>query len=169
MTYLLGTSRKAYSNPKTEAHLRAVLARLISADREDNTRIVDILEILTTLLLALSVESEADSTMSAGAIVRVSDTDHIDLADATRTDDAGILLEDVNSGSTAKWAPYGVAERSGWALTAGGIYYLSATSAGEIVSAPDRTNDGDHAIIVGRALTTELFLYDKGTAFRYSG
>lgn len=158
MTFILGSSRKVYTNPETRAHIRAVLAGLSRDQGDDEDRIVDLLEDVATLFGSFLREAEAAEAITAGQIVRVTADDIISLSRAHQSPNwlvAGAATEDIALGTVGKYVPFGVVHRNGWGLTRMATYYLSATADGEVVSAPDATTDGNRVIPVGFALTAE--------------
>jgi len=98
----------------------------------------------------------------AGQVIYVKGTSNIGLAQAdTRpdTEAAGLVLADTLSGFTATYVTQGAFTQSDWTnvigaatLTPGVRYFLSAATAGRLVSA--QVGSGDHHVFVGRALNT---------------
>lgn len=120
--------------------------------------LIDSLESVTA---TFTRDGEADAAMSLGDLVYVSAVDHVNLAAASpgaASEVAGMALEDAVAGQPIKYALFGVVTKSGWGLTAGSEYYLSAATAGAMAVAPSSDAAGNFAILVGRALTTEDFL-----------
>lgn len=153
----MATTNRVYTNPQTPAHVRSNWAALQAALDDElvtETELDDELE-------ALFYESaEAQEDIDAGEAVYISAAGQISLADASAQLDAdGFAVADISSGATGQYATGGfLSEFSG--LTPGAWYFLSATTPGAIVTAPDSETSGtDASIIMGKAITsTKLWI-----------
>lgn len=144
-----------YTNPQTQAHLRAVLAKLRSLDENSYATLDDIEGINTDT-------GTASEDLTGSQLVYVDSAGDVHLADASSESTgyvSGAATADATSGSVAAFKTVGIISRTGWGLTPGQSYFLSGVSPGEIVSVPDVASSGEVVIMVGRALSaTELFL-----------
>lgn len=138
-----------YTNPRTQSQIRAVL-QSINVCLSDLTLAID--RVGTYLGVAGEVISVGDVVrLSSGAFVRAQ-------ADSESNALAIGVVQDI-SGLDVRIAMSDVVVNSGWTLTPGARYFLSATTAGGLVTAPDSTTAGAVALMVGYALsTTELFV-----------
>lgn len=124
------------TSPKTPAHLRIVLDRLrnqISAAASDD---------ITELQNVVFITPTADSSFAIGDVVYASGMDTAELAIATGLSTSGaigISVEVTASGIASKIQVSGIVENTGWSLTSGLVYYLSAITAGALVTTPDNT------------------------------
>ncbi len=109
------------------------------------------------------VEAIFDSNTSAGMVVYVSSSGHVDLAQADAVSTAtpiGLALTDVLATEIGQYKPEGQVSLSDWTaiigstfLTAGAIYFLSETTAGGMSTTPPNTG-GETIVRIGRAITT---------------
>ncbi len=106
--------------------------------------------------------AQADENLLAGQVIYVKGTSNVELAQAnTRpdTEAAGLVLSDTLTGFTAPYVTQGTITLSDWtnvigaaALAPGVRYFLSAATAGRLVSA--QVSGGNFHVFVGRALST---------------
>lgn len=157
------TGRHLYTSPKTESQLRETLTRINQLIRLDGEKLDALDEAITSLSVSNRQSAEADSDMTAGQAVRIPSEDHIDLAQAdvvANADVIGIVVSDVASGGEVDFAYGGIVQVDDWGLTPGADYFLSATTAGKIVTSPDGSAAGNMVRRVGRAISAEEFLVD---------
>ena len=141
---------KIYTSPKTPGHVLDTLWKL-SANVEALATFVDGVE------ANIIVEGVAASNLTAGDIVYVSASNTFTLAQANgaaASEAVGIVTATVLSGATVSVQLAGEVQVTGWGLTAGSWYYLSATVAGgKTVTAPSTV--GQYVVRIGRAITSE--------------
>lgn len=107
-----------------------------------------------------------DSNTSAGMVVYVSSNGHVDLARADvvgTSAGVGLALSAVTATQVGEYKPEGQITLSDWTavtgtttLSAGAIYFLSETTAGQMTTTPP-TLSGETILRVGRALTDTQF------------
>lgn len=166
MTYVPSSSRQHYINPKTPGHLRTVFAKILQSIRSTDIDLTSITEDLTSILEATYRPAIADQLILQGEVVYLASEDHIALANAssaTAYKAVGVAFDDIPSGAEGYYVPLGVVTKVGWGLTPGALYYLSATVAGAIATAPTTTTVGHYVVPVGRALSGEDLLVDLDT------
>lgn len=162
MPFVPGSSRRVYTNPKTQAQLRAALGKINDLARVDNDNISQHEIHLQQFLAAANREAVIDEAGSAGDVIYVVSEGHIALADAsddTKWDAKGILLANFPAGGLASYCAAGVVTIPDFGLTPNTTYFLDAATPGGLVTAPvDAT--GNAAIIVGVSLSQDEFLVD---------
>lgn len=141
-----------YVNPRTPSEMRAVLADI---NRNLNALITEIISQGFDTITAASA-------ISAGDFVYIDASGELDIAVASAYSTSlaiGVAVAGISAGSTGEIKTTGIVEKSGWGLTPGATYFLSAVAPGAIVTEPDITSAGAVAKVVGRALSaTELFV-----------
>lgn len=165
MPFVPGSSRAIVTNPKTDAQLRATLAKLAQGLRADKIDITILLEDVDLLLSATRREAIADVAVAVGDVLRIASAGHVTKAQANAigtSDVCGVCTRTVASGGVTEYCPHGLVEKEGWGLTVGAEYYLSAVTAGAIVTAPDVETAGAVSIIIGIAHSaTELIVHTQ--------
>lgn len=142
-------TNSVYTSPRTEAQLREILAKLRQS-------------LLTSLDGVFQPDVEAAADIDAREVVYVSAAGTVDLAqadNATTQRVFGIATEDIASGAEGPLLTVGVVTSSGWALTAGSIYYLSPTVAGGITTTAPSTA-GQYIVPIGIALSTTQLMFN---------
>ena len=162
MTFVPGSSRVGLTNPKTPAQLRAALAKLAKDLKDDKMDITDLTSDVAALLAGFRREAIAAEALVVGDVVYLSAADTLSKARANAIGTAkpeGVVTRSAASGGIAEYCPAGVVEKPGWGLTVGAEYFLSASTAGLIVTSPDSETAGSVTIMVGVALSaTELLV-----------
>jgi len=108
-------------------------------------------------------EVTADESLTAGQIVRKTGATTVALARANTITNAaaiGAATANISMSATGRIKFLGEVSRPGWGLTPGAVYYLSATTPGEIVAVPNASSAGEVVIIVGRAKTATTLIVD---------
>lgn len=141
---------RIYNSPKTPGHVLETLWKLSQN-----------LDTLGTFINGVEadiiVEGAAASDLTAGDIVYVSASNTFTRAQANgaaASEAIGIVTASVLSGATVRVQVAGEVQITGWGLTAGSWYYLSATVAGgKTTTAPSTV--GQYVVPIGRAITSE--------------
>jgi len=135
--------------------------------RHGSPRIVQALERLNEIEQQLggsgeSIPATADVVMGKGQVVFASGDERVDLAqaDALATSvPVGVTTEAAGENEIIHYVSSGVVTNDAWSLTAGNVYFLSSTVAGEITdTAP--SNPGEYVIIVGTAISPTRLLVE---------
>ncbi len=139
-----------YTNPKTWPQLRQVLQQISRC--------------LSDFFGILIDEGVAAQAIDAGEVVYIPSAGNIDLADASAIATGravGVARENIASGASGEFVSNGKVTNTGWSLTPGATYFLSGTTPGAIVTAPDDTTEGTAVVqSVGFALSaTELYVH----------
>lgn len=141
---------KTYNSPKTPGHVLDTLWKL-GVNVETLATFTDGIE------ATIIVEGVAGSNLTAGDIVYVSASNTFSRAQANAagpSEAIGIVTATVLSGAVVRVQVAGEVQITGWGLTAGSWYYLSATVAGgKTVTAPSTV--GQYVVRIGRAVTSE--------------
>ena len=97
-----------------------------------------------------------DSNADKGAVVYISSSGHVDLAQANGEPQAlaiGLAAADVADGATGRYVTSGPFTNEAWNLTPGAVYYLDPSTPGVLTSTfPDAM--GNRVCIVGAAITS---------------
>lgn len=144
-----------YTNPRTQPQTRQVLQQI-----NQNFGLIDT-DIADLTSKAYSDTGTAGAAIAAGDVVRFSGGNIVKAqADsATNAAAVGVAPSAISSSATGTFVHSGVVTNSGWSLTQGAQYYLSAVTAGTLVTAPDSTSTGAVAKPIGIALSaTELLV-----------
>lgn len=131
--------------------------------QNDDTSSADITDLQAQVDNLHTEQATADVAVTAGQIVRKTGAATIALAQADSISNAaaiGAATANIAMSATGRYRYTGEVTRAGWGLTPGAIYYLSAVTPGEIVSAPDSDAAGAVVLVVGRAKTATTLLVD---------
>ena len=157
---LIGGS-KVYSDPRTDQHLREVLARAQQNDSSAASSIVTLVGDVAVLESVIGLESATfDSTTVIGQPLYVSGADNVELADASALSTSnviGLAYEDVTAAAAGQYLTHGILTQNVWTtvtgainLTPGSKYYLSATTGLLTTTAP--TSVGEVVVEIGTAI-----------------
>lgn len=160
MPLLQPANNEVYTNPRNDAHLRAVLDALRRQAGPGASLLATIADVVSPH------DATFVSTTAAGAPVYLSAADTVDLADASALSTAkviGLAYAAASAGGAGTLVSEGIVSVANWtsvigaaSLTAGAEYYLSETTGQLTTTAP--TTAGACVVRVGIALSTTDFL-----------
>lgn len=141
-----------YQNPQTPAHWRAVLNAIQTNLGQDDTSITIIME-------ALFAEGTSSGAVTAGQALYVPSNGTVAPARANTLASsrvAGFATETTSGAGVAPYQSVGIITRSG--IVAAQKYYLSAVTAGLLVTTPDAVA-GQFLVLVGWGVATDKLLF----------
>lgn len=165
MPFTTQSSRITNTALRTEAQLRAAIARLVAGLKEDKESLNSVLTDLDVLLAAARREAVAGEAVSVGDVFRISvispETVVKARANAVGTSDVcGVCTRTAASGGITEYCPLGVVEKPSWGLS-DAIYYLSASTAG-LLTTTAPSSVGQIILPVGVAVSSNELLVNIG-------
>ena len=160
---LLGAT-SGYTSPRSEEHLRTILARL---KQDDDSTATDVTTLEASVLILEAIIGYELATFTSTTVIGqplyISGSDTVVLADASvegTSDVIGVAFEDVTAAGSGRYITHGIVTQSVWTsvtgsitLTAGANYYLSETTGLLTVTPPSTV--GAYVIQVGTAVDLE--------------
>lgn len=146
-----------YPSPKNHAHLQKVIDQLRKSIELTSNQLTDVDSSVRPTVTV-------DANVAVGQVVYATTADHVGLARANAIGTSkliGIAGEAVTSGNDGFIVTAGLATVSNITLVTNTLYFLSAVTAGLLVSTIDATA-GQFIVPVGRAVATDKLLITGG-------